>query len=279
MVVEAAEREEQGQTPTTVTPPVHEEAPAGSFAAGYVWHHRAYELIGITACVVTASMGVYRIATTVGGNAWVLPLGLILGILAADWVSGFVHWLFDTWGSTDTPVVGQLAIRTFREHHVDQKAICGHDFVETNGHNMALSVLPLTGALMVSDSTTAPGALAVSSLVFWGLFVSMTSQIHKWAHMASPPSAVARLQRWGLLLSPARHDVHHHAPYDDNYCITSGWLNTPLRKLGYYRVMERVITFLTGAIPRKDDVLVTVGGTSSASHSGGAAKQEPRRPG
>ena len=30
-------------------------------------------------------------------------LGLVLGIAAADWVTGAVHWACDTWGSERTP--------------------------------------------------------------------------------------------------------------------------------------------------------------------------------
>jgi ubiquitin-conjugating enzyme E2 variant len=57
-----------------------------------------------------------------------------------------------------------------------------------------------------------------------------------------------------LILPPGHHDVHHTAPYERHYCITSGWLNEPLNAIGFFRGLERLITAVTGEKPRKDDL-------------------------
>src|SRR5262249_37414314 len=83
---------------------------------------------------------------------------------------------------------------------------------------------------------------------------AFTSQIHKWAHTDSPSRIVALLQRARIVISPEHHSVHHSAPYNRNYCITVGWLNGPLRAVRFFEILERVITLLTGVVPREDDI-------------------------
>ena len=178
-------------------------------------------------------------------------LAIVTGFLLADFVSGFAHWFFDTWFSPDTPFIGKAFVRTFREHHVDPTAITRHDFVETNGSNMlAGGVLVLVGHFFAE----AEGAFAAVSLLFAGLFTSVTSQVHKWAHAERVPKLVRLLQRARLILTKAGHAVHHKAPFDRGYCITSGWLNTTLHYTRFFRVLEWVISATTGILPRKDDI-------------------------
>lgn len=231
---------------------------ASALEAGYSVWHRAYEIAGILAAVACATMLAIRMAKCPSLSGWWTPLAALVGLLFSDWVSGFVHWLFDTWGSVDTPVFGRLAIRTFRHHHVDAKAITRHDFIETNGHNITLTlVYSVIGLLFVIPSpadATLYDVFVVQCLLCGTLFTSLTSQIHKWAHMDAPPRAVALLQRARLVLVPEHHEGHHTAPFSRNYCITIGWMNGPLRAIRFFETLEWMITAVTGAVPREDDI-------------------------
>jgi ubiquitin-conjugating enzyme E2 variant len=186
---------------------------------------------------------------------WLVLTAVLLGYLAADLVSGLVHWAADTWGSPDLPVIGPALIGPFREHHRDQLAITRHDFVETNGNNCLISLPVLGIALWLAPGPHGGGSLFLSSfllaLVFW---VLLTNQFHKWAHLPRPPPLLAFLQRWHLILPPAHHQLHHTRPFTSHYCITTGWLNWPLNWMRFFPVLEWCITACTGALPRRDDL-------------------------
>lgn len=231
---------------------------ANALETGYSIWHRTYEIGGILVAVSLNTVMAIRLFKCPSLSGWWTPLAALCGLLFADFISGFVHWMFDTWGSVDTPVVGKLAIRTFRHHHVDAKAITRHDFIETNGHNITLTtILGFSGLVFViRDVSTATlfDVFLVQSMLWGALFTCFTSQIHKWAHQDAPSKFVRLLQRARLILSPNHHDVHHTAPYARNYCITVGWMNGPLRTVRFFETLEWVITSVTGALPRKDDI-------------------------
>jgi ubiquitin-conjugating enzyme E2 variant len=222
---------------------------------GYSSAVRRFELgsIAVYACVMV--LLVARVAPHVRAKPWLALTAFLLGYVAADLISGIVHWVADTWGTPDWPVIGKALIRPFREHHVDQKAITRHDFVEINGNNCAISVPVGVAAALLPQGPALGMNLFVStfagSLIVWVLF---TNQFHKWAHQDSPPRGVAFLQKLNLVLPPEHHAVHHRVPYATYYCITVGWLNEPLQRLHFFAALERVITALTGLVPREDDL-------------------------
>lgn len=217
--------------------------------------HRAVEIAAIASFAALAGLAAWRLAThATAADGPRLAAAAVLGLLAADLASGLVHWACDTWGALDTPLLGKAFLRPFREHHVDAQAITRHDFVETNGNNCLVALPVLALALLPELGPAAPvGTFVAAWLLSLGVATMATNQIHKWAHQDTPPPFVAALQRARLLLPPARHAAHHRPPYAADFCITLGWLNAPLRAIGFFGRLERAITALTGAVPRRDE--------------------------
>ena len=214
--------------------------------------HYMLELFGIVAFFVLALLmgaDVYRGMENFG-YLWLLPVLVVLSYLAADFISGFVHFLADNFGSSETPVIGPGFISGFREHHVDPEGITTHDFIDTNGNNSLVSIPPMLLVwLAVPVETTVIGCLFAAFFLLTCLAVFLTNQFHKWAHMQDSPSPAAWLQRRGLILSKEHHDIHHASPYDTYYCITVGFWNPLLDRTRFF---ERVEKLLRRSIPGTD---------------------------
>lgn len=182
---------------------------------------------------------------------WIVLAAAVLGFIAADFGGGVLHWIFDTWGTEQTPIVGPTYIRAFRQHHVDEMLMTIPDFFSTNGFN-CLSLLPVLGLASLVSPTSVASTFALAFLISACFWLTATNQTHQWAHVARPPSFVRVLQRLHLLLPPVHHSVHHAAPDEGQYCITSGWMNPVLDGTGFFRRLERIITATTGAQPCRD---------------------------
>lgn len=181
------------------------------------------------------------------------------GIVTADFGSGFVHWAADTWGSVELPVIGKNFIRPFREHHIDPTSITRHDFIETNGDNFMVAI-PFLGC-MVWDFLTLSKE-DVQNKFTWNcyiflvaIFAAMTNQIHKWSHTYFDlPGWVVFLQEYRIILPRRHHRIHHVAPHETYFCITTGWLNWPLERLRFWSILEIIIETVIGYKPRADDM-------------------------
>ena len=155
--------------------------------------------------------------------------------------------------------VFQSFIRPFREHHIDPLAITRHDFIEANGDNclVTLPFLALFCCLMYTQTTEElrSWSLIYCYLMSLGLFVTFTNQFHKWSHTYQHlPWVVEQLQQFNFILPRKHHRIHHVAPHETYFCITTGWCNYPLELFGFWTKLEWVIEKVTGYKPRVDDL-------------------------
>ena len=183
----------------------------------FKYNHRHLEISSIFIFVVYCVMLVWKIAVETVRLAdtlgyLVVPLAIlpfIVGYIGADFFSGLVHFLGDTFGTEDTPVVGQSFIKPFREHHVDPKGMTKHDFVETSGNNCIVSIPFMLLVYYLVDIKSNLFAYAFYSFFsFLMIAVFITNQIHKWAHMENPGRLIQFLQRSNLILSPEIGRAH-----------------------------------------------------------------------
>ncbi|MBA2661162.1 MAG: kua-ubiquitin conjugating enzyme hybrid localization domain protein [Bradymonadaceae bacterium] len=176
---------------------------------------------------------------------WIGSLSAILGYIAADFVSGFVHWMGDTFGDIDMPVLGAAFIKPFRDHHVDPEDITRHDFIEVNGNNsLVLLIIFVPAFFLFKEASNLWHLFMLSFTVFFAFGIFMTNQFHKWAHLPERPAWIVRLQSLSLILAPDNHNIHHTSPFDTYYCITNGWLNPLLHRLRFFQLSEKLVRWV-----------------------------------
>lgn len=218
-----------------------------------VWT-RLMEITGIAAYVGYGSL---LAGETMRGYEHILASSLAAGIatgvafivvglvamMTADFVSGVVHCAADNFGHEKTPIFGVAFIRPFRDHHRDPKDITRHDFIETNGNSclVNLTVLVPTYYLAVGSTHGIFPLLASVFVLMFTVMIVLTNQVHKWSHQDAPPRLIVRLQKAGVILSPENHQVHHTPPFDRNYCITTGWMNSLTERTRFFAWMVRTV--------------------------------------
>ncbi|MEX2181208.1 MAG: fatty acid desaturase CarF family protein [Gemmatimonadaceae bacterium] len=203
-----------------------------------------FGLMGVLAAMVWRAIQVNPMPV------WLFVVVAIAAYLAADLLSGVVHFLADNFGTPETPFVGPGFVLPFREHHRDPKGITRHGFFEANGNN-ALVCLPvlIPTVVLVPVMETRLGFLTGLFVLVLLLAAFLTNQVHKWAHQDLPPAPVRALQRAGLIISKDHHDRHHTSPHDTYYCITVGLWNPLFER---YRVFARLERFLRRWVPGVD---------------------------
>jgi plasmanylethanolamine desaturase len=196
-------------------------------------YSKGQRLLEIGAMLLFLFFAVWSLARLAIACLWQFPLVVFLaapiGWLAVDLLSGLLHWTFDSFGSTKTPLIGQAFIQPFRAHHADPEEMTQHDFVETHGAS-CIAALPFLLITSFMPLTTWPLIVGQAVLLFIALGALATNQCHKWAHMdeAATPQLVRWAQDRRIVLPRQHHQLHHTAPFDTHFCMSNGWLNAPL---------------------------------------------------
>lgn len=211
-------------------------------------------------CIVTATglLGyhLYRFFSAPDILNWWALFATLLGLILADFASGVIHWIADTWGSETMPVLGRRFLRPFRVHHVNPDDFLKRNFIDTNG-DVAMISLPFLLLIFFIPLDNVWGQAAAAFMIAYCACALPTNQVHQWAHMSHPPGLVRWLQQRGLLLSREQHQLHHTSPFAMNYCISTGWCNHLLTAISFFPTMEWLISRLTGVQPRSDDQIFT----------------------
>ena len=153
-------------------------------------------------------------------------------LVVIDFLSGFVHWFFDTQVEPSRSFLGRIAV-DFLDHHAHPGRTAEVGFF-TSAWRPAL----LVSSPLIAFSILAPLPVWLRAVVFWIGFLSMlVPQTHKEAHLGKRPAPIAALQTLRLVIHPSSHQAHHN-DNTQSFCVFTGWLNPPLDRLRFWRGLE-----------------------------------------
>ncbi len=179
--------------------------------------------------------------------------GLFAGWLIADFVSGAVHAVDDmlvyrTFTNKAIPVEQFIRKNDFLldfpekddedDHHKFPSRFTQKSYWYTARiyHLMAFPALGITALLAMQDHP-----LLSYTLLYVTLMGANNHLFHAVAHGGyKGNSAVATLQKYGLLLGTKHHAKHHQGDHERNFCIISGWMDCVLNPTLHYVVKPTI---------------------------------------
>lgn len=169
-------------------------------------------------------------------------ISIILCFLIADFITGFGHWLEDTYSvkSWPWPLRDGVVLPNI-EHHKNPTFIgTMSTIISRNWH----VVLPMS-------------VIAVIFLYFgiWQvalvlILASLGNEVHAWNHRQKNNFLIAFLQDAAIIQTPQQHARHHKKPYDKYFCTLGNIMNAVLERIKFWKGLEFIIAKL-GCPPKR----------------------------
>lgn len=198
----------------------------------------------------------FRYSLGIAKTGFLLLVAFGLSYLAVDFLSAILHWLADRYGNIRSPFFGAQIILPFRAHHLFPKDMTKLPFLVTNGNScFFVSLIFSIFLLFFTPKPESAGNFFTTAFVtFSCIFLSVTNQLHKWAHADQIPKGVRWLQNRRLILSMQHHALHHRPPYEMYYCVLAGHWDWFLAKIDFYRRAEKGLFLIFGLKAGEQDL-------------------------
>ena len=161
-------------------------------------------------------------------------LSVIICILIADFLTGFFHWVEDTYGVPGDDWVSKNIWEPNILHHKDPSHMTMSSFIARNYIQWILA-----GVVVL--------ILYSLGMRFWELFLigflsSFAKEVHNWNHRQKNGWIITLLQDMCLIQTKLHHAKHHLKPYNKNYCILTNWVNPILELIHFWRFLEILLS-------------------------------------
>lgn len=159
---------------------------------------------------------------------------IVMCILIADFITGLIHWVEDTYGTPSwiSPLDSQVVLPNI-EHHRNPSLI------GTMSSFISRNYVSVTSFLIIGGIAYLVGVTPYFFLV--GILAAFGNEVHTWNHRRNNPWIVRFLQDAGLVQSRHQHNLHHKPPYDKYYCTLTNFTNALLELINFWRTLEYLL--------------------------------------
>lgn len=170
---------------------------------------------------------------------------VFLCIIVADFLTGFIHWWEDSYGTPDWPWIGREVIEPNILHHEHPNWIgTMSSLIGRNYQTVVPAAIVAALAALWLGWAAWPVALTL-------LLASLGNEVHTWNHRHNNNAAIRFLQDAGLIQSRVQHGKHHKPPYESYYCTLTNFTNAVLEAVNFWRALEWAIAAVTGIKTRR----------------------------
>jgi len=167
-------------------------------------------------------------------------------VVAAELVTGLVHWLEDAYIREDTPLIGRRIARPNIVHHHYPRFMTRHNWLQSSWDLCLLAALVVGGAWALGWLTWEVGVFAA--------LVANANEFHKWEHRTRKENGrvISFLQDIRVLQTGRHHARHHTDPKNSHYCTITNFVNPVLDGLRVWAGIEWVLAKTVGLERRPD---------------------------
>lgn len=161
---------------------------------------------------------------------------LVACVLLADFISGVLHWLEDTYCTSGFPLIGKLVCEPNILHHIEPQAMLTGGFWSRNYIQFGLALV-IYGVLAICGYGAWPVAFTL-------VVLSLSNEIHALNHTTKTNWLGSFLKDTGLIQSQRQHNKHHKYPYDRYYCVITSAVNPCLELVNFWRCLEYLLSLI-----------------------------------
>lgn len=160
-------------------------------------------------------------------------VNILLCVLIADFITGLIHWLEDTYGLPSWPLLGRSVILPNIDHHRNPGLIGSMTSFVARNYQSFLGGFAVLGILWYIGVSPVYSALTM-------LLASLGNEVHMWSHRKTN-WFIELLQEMAIIITPRNHAKHHRPPYDRYYCTITNLVNPVLELIMFWRFLEYIL--------------------------------------